>query len=108
MADKFRCKVGLPPVTDPDVVSREFTVTVGGVEDRRSLTGAARDTTDIEFVWDQNAVVDLSLVDIDDAGNRSPGSKRQFTVLDTIPPHQPGEISVTVLEEIVTPEAPTP
>lgn len=104
---KFDLKVLLPATVDGDVASREFTHTINS--DTPVVTPLAKDATEFSFSAPRDAVVQMSLVDIDLAGNRSLPSTRSFTVVDTIPPHQPGELSVTVSgqhEETPPPEPP--
>lgn len=86
-----------PPV-DADVTSRELTVVVNGETlSTTSLNGSATDLGEVKV--EQDAVVVLSLVDIDDAGNRSQPATTQFTATDTIPPAQPGQFGVTLVRE---------
>ncbi len=86
-----------PPV-DADVTSRELTVVVNGETlSTTSLNGSATDLGEVKV--EQNAVVVLSLVDIDDAGNRSQPATTEFTATDTIPPAQPGQFGVTLVRE---------
>lgn len=97
MADNIRVKVLFPPVTDIDVETREFSYTVdGGAEVVEQLP---KDVTDKEYVFAQDSDVSLSLVDIDDGGNRSPASTRTFKATDSVPPSQPGELGVEIIGE---------
>lgn len=86
-----------PPV-DADVTSRELTVVVNGETlSTTSLNGSATDLGEVKVA--QDAVVMLSLVDIDDAGNRSKPATTEFEARDTIPPAQPGQFGVTLVRE---------
>lgn len=90
--------VSAGPAVDADVVNRELAVVVNGQEVSRSLY--PKDTTDFgEVRAAQDATVILTLVDIDDAGNRSQPAIREFVALDTIPPAAPGELGVALLRE---------
>lgn len=97
MADNIRVRVAFPPVTDTDVEKREFSY---AVDDLAPVAEElAKDVTTKEYVFGQGSTVVLSLVDIDDAGNRSPASTRTFVAVDTVPPAQPGEIGVEIVGE---------
>jgi hypothetical protein len=83
---------------DADVTGRELTVVVNGeVLSTIELAGSATDLGEIKV--EQNANVALSLVDIDDAGNRSQAAVLDFVATDTIPPAQPGSFGVTLARE---------
>lgn len=94
----------LPAKAAPDVVSRELVVSIDG-QATTVVLGADQVET-AEMVGQDNASVTGSLVDVDDAGNRSPAREFSFTLLDTFPPAQPGEIGLKVTGEDfpVTPE----
>lgn len=86
-----------PPV-DADVVSRELTVSIAGAAGTpATFTGTATDLGEVKA--EQGAEVILSLVDIDDAGNRSEAAVVTFTATDTIPPAKPGEFGVSLVRE---------
>lgn len=88
-------KVSLPPVLDPDVVKRVLSVVVN---DGTPAEQEAVDGMELRFA-DNDRVV-LSLVHIDDAGNTSaPSEPLAFVALDTIAPHQPGQVSLTLIAE---------
>lgn len=55
----------------------------------------------------QDSTIKLSIVAVDEAGNQSPPTEAEFTVLDTIPPSLTGDFSVRAVGER-TVEAPTP
>jgi hypothetical protein len=84
----------LPADTASDIVSRELTVSVEGSD---PVVVEATETT--EFSAPDNALVNLSLVFVDDAGNRSEATTFEFTALDTIAPPAPGEFGVALLRE---------
>lgn len=80
--------VGLPPIAEgSDTASRELTLTVGDGQPEVIPLGA--DPT-VRIRVPQDSAVVLSLVNIDDGGNRSEPSTQSFTALDTIPPEAPG------------------
>lgn len=97
MALVYAVTAGAP--VDADVVSRELTVVVGGSQvSQTTYTGS---TTDLgEVTVEQDSEVTLSLVDIDDAGNRSEAAVYgPFMATDTIAPAQPGSFGVTLVRE---------
>lgn len=97
--DMIQFKVVLPPVVDTDVVSRELSVQVADGEP--TVLPLAKDQTEAEgFEGPQDADVSLSLVDIDDAGNRSEASTLDVTLADTFPPAAPGELSIVQTGEV--------
>lgn len=88
----------LPEKSASDVESRELTVSVAGGESQVfSLSGD--ETTSQEFDGEEGDVVSGSLVDIDNAGNRSEAREFSITLVDTIAPPQPGEVGVKVVSE---------
>ena len=92
----YKITAGVP--VDADVVARELTITQNG---ERVLTSAFDgSTTDFgEFRAEQGASIIGSLVDVDDAGNRSQPATFEFIAADTIPPSQPGSFGVTLVRE---------
>jgi len=91
-------KLVLPAPTVSDVVSRELSVKVGEAEAVVKTVDAV--TTEVDgFEGADNAAVAVSLIDVDDAGNRSPAREQTFTLADTIAPPQPGEIGLAVVSE---------
>lgn len=105
MADILKYSVSAPAPVDGDVVSRILTVTVNGVEQPAvPLAGNATDLGTIEAP--QDAQVVLSLVDVDNAGLKSPPATLEFTAEDTIAPAQPGAFTVTLVGERVVADAP--
>lgn len=82
-----------------EVVSREASVTVG---DGLTQTSALEGSGDAEvgpFEGAQDTAVTVSVVNIDDAGNRSEPRTQSFVLVDTIPPAAPGEIGLRVTGE---------
>jgi hypothetical protein len=51
--------------------------------------------------------VNVTLVDVDDAGNLSPEQGVQFILEDTIPPPKPGQPTLTVVAEVADESATT-
>jgi len=96
MALVYAVTAGAP--VDADVVSRELTAVVNGeVLFTQSLDGKATSLGEVKVPQDSS--VTLTLVDIDDAGNRSQPAVVEFVATDTIAPVQPGAFGVTVLRE---------
>lgn len=93
----MKATVTLPPVGAADVVSRELHVLVNG----NDVSPAPLDvnTPDYTFEVQNNDSLELWLVDIDGAGNRSPESEHLTgTAADTFPPPQPGALGLTLSE----------
>lgn len=90
--DMLKYKVLLSEPKSPDVVERKlhvevFTDTLEKRNEDVSLPATARE---YELIVDQDDIVDLWLVDIDDAGNESADSDMlSFIAKDTIPPGRP-------------------
>ena len=92
----YAVTAGVP--VDRDVVSRELTVVVGGeVVETKSFAGS--DVLLGEVSVPQDAAVVLTLVDVDDAGNRSQPAVVEFIAKDTIAPVQPGAFGVSLVRE---------
>lgn len=88
----------LPEKGAADVVKRHLTVSVGAGEPAvLELDGDATRTDLMEGV--EGDAVAGSLVDEDDAGNKSEAREFSFTLVDTIAPPQPGEVGVEVVSE---------
>jgi hypothetical protein len=105
MANVLTYNVSVNAPVDGDVVLRELTVTVNGVES--TVVTAAGNATDLGSVEvPQDSLVVLSLVDVDDAGNKSEPATVEFTALDTLAPAQPGGFNVTLVSEKVVVDAP--
>jgi hypothetical protein len=105
MANVLTYRVSVNAPVDGDVVSRELTVTVNGVE--LMVVNAVGNATDLGSVdVPQDALVVLSLVDVDDAGNKSEPATVEFTAVDTLAPAQPGGFNVTLVSEKVVVDVP--
>jgi hypothetical protein len=87
----------LPERSAKDVVARELTVSVDGVETVESLNGDSVESQVYSGL--DNAAVAGRLVDIDDAGNRSDPSEFTFVLVDTIAPPAPGQVGLKVTAE---------
>jgi len=89
----------IPPPGAADVVKRELTVKIGDAEP--TVVELATDVVvSEEMSGNQDDVVLASLVDTDDAGNVSPAREQSWTLTDTIPPPEPGELGLTVTREV--------
>ena len=98
MADvlTYQVSVGLP--VSHDVVQRELSFVIDGAEPVVAVF--SNDTTDLGTVnVPEGANVVLSLVDIDNAGNRSDAAVLAFEAVDTLPPAVPGSFGVTLVGE---------
>ncbi len=95
MAVEFQVTGMLPPANPGDgVVSRELTVTVNAVP---SVALLPFGTAQHDLWAKEGDVVSMTLVDIDQAGNRSqPSASASIVVSDTIPPGTPGVIGVSI------------
>lgn len=83
---------------DSDVVERRLTVDVEDSEPVTTTFGG--DVTELgEVKVERDAVVTLSLVDVDGSGNVSEPATFSFVATDTIPPARPGEFGVTLLRQ---------
>lgn len=106
MADLIQFKIVLPPKSAPDVAVRELTVTIGdGTADIRNLSADASVLDGLEGA--QGATVSVSLVDVDDQGNRSSASTASLVLTDNVAPPQPGEIGLEITGETHVDDAPT-
>ena len=100
MADKILFRVVLPEPSAADVTTRELTVDIDGVT--QVLTLCVNDVNPLEFSGAQGAQVCVSLVDIDDAGNRSAAASmmpQQLT--DNFAPPAPGDLGFEIIGESV-------
>jgi len=98
MADNLTYAISAGPVVDADVVSRVLTVVIAGEEpSERNFPGSAVDFGLLTVPQDSNVV--LTLVDVDDAGNKSVPAVVEFVAVDTLPPAQPGGLGVTLVSE---------
>lgn len=96
MALIYSVSSGAP--VDGDVVSRELTVSINGSPASTATFGPG-ETSLGEITANQGDAVVVSLVDIDDAGNRSDAAVLEFAAADTIAPAQPGLLGVTLVRE---------
>jgi hypothetical protein len=87
----------LPAAGAKDVVARELRFTVGDVSQEVDLEGDAVETA--EFSGADNEKVVGTLVDVDDAGNRSETREFSFVLADTLPPPQPGVVGLKLTGE---------
>lgn len=98
MPDVLTYRVSAAAPVDADVVKRLLTLSING-EDQGTAELAAN-TTDLSvFSAPQDAAIVLTLVDVDDAGNKSDPAVLEFTAVDTLAPAQPGSFGVTLVGE---------
>lgn len=93
---EFQVTALLPAVNpDDNVTNREITATVNGTAQPATSVPVTQGQYDL---WaKENDKVQFSLVDIDQAGNRSQASvSDEITVTDTIPPQTPGAVPVSI------------
>lgn len=86
-----------PSIDDFD--RREANVSIeGGESDVHTIPkGSAEFTHD----FDRDKVVTITLVDVDTSGNKSaPSTALTFTSTDTVPPPQPGGLTVKSIEQV--------
>lgn len=98
MADVLSYTVTAALPVDADVVSRMLTIMVNG-EDMGTVDVPVDSTELSVFSAPQDAEVALTLVDVDDAGNKSEPAVYSFVATDTIAPAQPGGLGVTLTGE---------
>jgi hypothetical protein len=98
MADVLSYTVTAALPVDADVVSRLLTITVNG-EDMGTAEVPVDSTELSVFSAPQDADVTLTLVDVDDAGNKSEPAVYSFVAADTLAPAQPGGLGVTLTGE---------
>lgn len=100
MADVLVYKVSVGPVVDKDVVERQLVVAVNGASSPDEFKVFSAEATDLgEIRVKQDDKVLLTLVDVDDVGNRSEPAVFEFVAADTLPPAQPGAFGVTLVAE---------
>lgn len=100
MANVLVYKVSVGATVDADVVERQLVVARNGNSSPDEFKVFSADTTDLgEIRATQGDTVLLTLVDVDDAGNRSEPAVLEFVAEDTIPPAKPGEFGVTLVKE---------
>ena len=100
MSDVLTYRVSVGPVVDADVIERHLVVAVDGIvtaDGVKVFPGAATELGEVSVP--QGASVLLTLVDVDDAGNRSEPAELEFAAEDTLPPAQPGAFGVTLVRE---------
>lgn len=96
---RFKVRVLLPATRPADrVTSREVTITTNGGQPQ--VQTVAPDAGQFDFFGNEGDSVSVSLVDLDQAGNRSAARNGTTTITDTIPPQQPGELAFTTIEEV--------
>lgn len=106
MADLIQFKVVLPAKSAPDVSFREVTLIINdGTPDIRNLAADALELNALE--GPQDATVSVSLVDVDDKGNRSIPSTASLLLTDNVAPPQPGEIGLEITGETHVDDVPT-
>lgn len=109
MADVLVYKISVGPVVDADVVERQLFVALNGRTDVAATKVFPPEATDLgELRVPQGENVLLTLVDVDDAGNRSEPAVLEFVAEDTIPPAAPGALGVTLVAETHEDPAPEP
>lgn len=99
--DMLKFVIVLPEKTaeEFDVVSRQVTIAINGVV-AATLTAAATDTEVGPFAGRDNDQIDVSVVNVDDAGNVSAVASTLSTVLtDTFAPPAPGALAVLCVGE---------
>ena len=96
----FRHTFSLSPVTVSDVQTRKVSIKVGNEDPIvQSLAGVALVSDPIDL--DLGSVVTVTFQDIDTSGNASPISDPfTFTVVDTVPPPQPGAVGIATIQQI--------
>lgn len=106
MANKFQVRVLLPATIPSDnVTTRELSVALnGGTPTVVTLTP---DVGSSDFFALEGDKADVSLVDVDQANNRSVARTGSLVVSDTVPPHQPGDLAITVVDQVPD-DAPVP
>lgn len=98
MANILTYSISVAAPVDADVVSRELVVTVDGVSrDSVEFSGTSTDLGSVDVP--EGASVQLSLVDVDDAGNESVPAVVDFVAADTLAPGQPGAFTVSLVAE---------
>src|SRR5688572_30491924 len=108
MATEYQVTGVLPPVNPGDkVTTREVVFTVNGTaQPSVSLPATANQFDQWAKEGDK---VKMTLVDIDQAGNRSTAREStETTVSDTVPPHQPGEVQLKITDQREVDDNPTP
>ncbi len=89
----------LPEKGAADVVERELTVQVADGEPVVAVLGGD-EVESATYEGEDGDSVSGSLVDVDDAGNKSEAREFSFVLADTIAPPVPGEVGLKVTEEV--------
>jgi hypothetical protein len=97
MPNKLTYSVVAAPASDADVVERILTATVNGESAEKAYPASTSKFDDLTVT--QGDLVILTLVDVDDAGNRSGPASLSFEAEDTIPPADPSGLGVTLVSE---------
>lgn len=94
-----------PVAPTADVDKIELSVSVDGAAPE--VQSLPKDATNAKFGALVGSTVSVSLANVDAAGNRSPhpATLPDFVVSDTLPPPDPSGLSVSVVDEEVTPDA---
>lgn len=99
MAGTLQYQITPAPLAEgTDVITRRLTALVNG-ETREPIDIGPGGEFPL-FEVPQDAEVELSLVDIDDAGNASPATTVNFTAKDTIAPEAPAGVTVSLVGEV--------
>jgi len=93
-------KLLLPPASAADVASREVRFMIDDFLVEADLNKEDQETN--LYQAEEGAVIRGTLVDIDDAGNRSEAREFEYTLNDTLAPPQPGELGLEVVAEFDT------
>lgn len=101
MTDKIIFRVVLPNASAADVKLRELTVDIDGQVTRWLIDVVNVEATEsYELTGPQGAQVCVTLVDIDDAGNRSEPASLTQQLTDNFAPPAPGAIGFEFVNEI--------
>lgn len=91
---QFRVTAALPvPAKPDDVAKRTLSVTVDGSAPTEYDIDPAALTFEFPTPFAANQLLEGDLIDVDAAGNASPASHYTYTVTDTTPPPQPGQLA---------------
>jgi hypothetical protein len=93
----LKVKVLFPFCRDTDTVKRVFAYSYAETREEVSIP---KDQPELVFAVPEDAEVHLELFNVDNAENRSTLSVFDFVALDTIPPAQPGAMTVQVIDEV--------
>ena len=94
MADVLTYKLTMNEVS-VDVETQELSVVVDGGDPEVHVVEAS--VSVVEFSVPQDSKVDLSLIYVDDAGNKSEPAMMSFIAEDTLPPEMPDTVGVVEL-----------